>query len=299
MKREIILHMLQWNLNDIIKELPTIKDCGYTSIQISPVQRCKDGDEWWCLYQPLGFKIGNRYGSKEDLINLCREAKKYDIKIIVDIVLRHTANEGGGDLQLVPHHDVDKEILDMREWFFTNAKNSDNNYTTRDQACYRACGLPMLSYFNWDLQNIMIRFLDELVECGVQGFRLDQYKHYALPHEGCDFIDRVFMKYKTRGLFLYGEVLEYSKEMLDQFTQYMNVITDGSPSDKSKAVIFVNSHDTDLSFHITERMSEDLLLDEWEYLLKTNKESHVIWFCRRFKDTWKSERIKNINKTYR
>ena len=299
MSRKLILHMFQWKLSDIVKELKNIKECGYTAIQISPMQKCKEGDEWWVLYQPLNFKVGNKIGTKDDLINLCNEAKKYDIKIIVDVVLRHTANEGGGDLQLVPHHDVDKEILDMREYFFTNATNSDNNYSTRDQACYRACGLPMLAYWNWDLQNIIIRYLDELVECGVSGFRLDQYGHYALPSEGCDFIDRVFSKYRHNGLFIYGEVLEYNKQQLDMFTRYMNVITDGMPSDKSKAVIFVNSHDTELTFNITNKMSEEQVVNEWEYLLKTNKESHVIWYCREFKDTWKSDRIKWINNNLR
>ena len=108
MKREIILHMLQWNLNDIIKELPTIKDCGYTSIQISPVQRCKDGDEWWCLYQPLGFTIGNRYGSKEDLINLYS-------KLIATIDFPEDVAE------------IDKNFLVLFLYHFTNFMDRDKN----------------------------------------------------------------------------------------------------------------------------------------------------------------------------
>ena len=106
-----ILHLFQWRINDIIPELKIIKDQGFDAIQISPIQGTKDsGMEWWKLYQPINLKIGNeQIGSKKDLINLIQEARKYNIRIIVDIVLRHVA--GDESYPLKPHRNVDPELL--------------------------------------------------------------------------------------------------------------------------------------------------------------------------------------------
>ena len=65
---------------------------GYTAVQTSPVQQAKDYDEsytilsneWWKLYQPLSYSIANTgwLGTKQDLIEMCEEAEKYNIEVI-------------------------------------------------------------------------------------------------------------------------------------------------------------------------------------------------------------------------
>ena len=59
-----ILHCWNWSLKNIEDRLPSIKAAGYTAIQTSPLQPQKDfyaggywKNEWWKLYQPLGFEI--------------------------------------------------------------------------------------------------------------------------------------------------------------------------------------------------------------------------------------------------
>lgn len=50
------------------------------------------------MYQPLSLSIcenGNSWlGSKSELKALCEEADKYGIKVVVDIVANHLANNG-------------------------------------------------------------------------------------------------------------------------------------------------------------------------------------------------------------
>ena len=171
-----ILHLFQWRINDIIPELKTIKDQGFDAIQISPIQGTKDsGMEWWKLYQPINLKIGNeQIGSKKDLINLIQEARKYNIRIIVDIVLRHVA--GDETYPLKPHRNVDPELLQYLAEPI-EAVNIDND---RWQCTRRCTGMPMLDYEKDKIRKLYRRFLDELVFIGVDGFRLDQLKHYAL-----------------------------------------------------------------------------------------------------------------------
>lgn len=99
-----ILHAWDWKLNDIKSRLKRIKSAGYGAIQISPMQPHVDNangakgitqDNWWKLYQPLGFKVAtgeeNILGTKNDLTSLCVEANKQGLKIIVDVVTNHLA----------------------------------------------------------------------------------------------------------------------------------------------------------------------------------------------------------------
>ena len=174
-KKLKILHLFQWRINDIIPELKTIKNQGFDAIQISPIQGTKDsGMEWWKLYQPINLKIGNeQIGSKKDLINLIQEARKYNIRIIVDIVLRHVA--GDESYPLKPHKNVDPELLP----YLAEPIDGVNVDSDRWQCTRRCTGMPMLDYDNVKLRKVYRRFLDELVFIGVDGFRLDQLKHYA------------------------------------------------------------------------------------------------------------------------
>ena len=228
-----ILHLFQWRINDIIPELKTIKNQGFDAIQISPIQGTKDsGMEWWKLYQPINLKIGNeQIGSKKDLINLIQEARKYNIRIIVDIVLRHVA--GDESYPLKPHRNVDPELLP----YLAEPIDGVNVDSDRWQCTRRCTGMPMLNYDDPNLMELYKRFLDELVFIGVDGFRLDQLKHYALPFEGGKVIE-LFSKYN-----MYGEAINCSKELLNNYSKYMKVLTEGRPSDITKLVAKFETHD--------------------------------------------------------
>ena len=89
-----ILSLFDCNLESIVKFLPEIKHQGFDAVQISPLQNTKDDSsrEWWMLYQPINFNIGNRIGDRDSLKYLCEEAKKYGITIIADAVFNHLAS---------------------------------------------------------------------------------------------------------------------------------------------------------------------------------------------------------------
>lgn len=88
-----ILHCFDWKYTDIKDELENIAKAGFTSIQTSPAQASEGQGAWYWLYQPLGFSVGtNELGTKEELKELCDEAEKYGINIIVDVVANHLAS---------------------------------------------------------------------------------------------------------------------------------------------------------------------------------------------------------------
>lgn len=281
-----ILHLFQWRINDIIPELKTIKDQGFDAIQISPIQGTKDsGMEWWKLYQPINLKIGNeQIGSKKDLINLIQEARKYNIRIIVDIVLRHVA--GDETYPLKPHRNVDPELLPYLAEPI-DAVNIDND---RWQCTRRCTGMPMLNYDDPNLMKLYKRFLDELVFIGVDGFRLDQLKHYALPEEGGKALE-LFSRYN-----MYGEALNCSKELLNKYSKYMKVLTEGRPSDITKLVAKFESHDDYLELGLTKRMTDEMRLTEWDVLVNHLSGCDCLYYTRPFETLWKSEEMRKINR---
>ena len=281
-----ILHLFQWRINDIIPELKTIKNQGFDAIQISPIQGTKDsGMEWWKLYQPINLKIGNeQIGSKKDLINLIQEARKYNIRVVVDIVLRHVA--GDESYPLKPHRNVGPELLP----YLAEPIDGVNVDNDRWQCTRRCTGMPMLNYDDPNLMKLYKCFLDELVFIGVDGFRLDQLKHYALPEEGGKALE-LFSRYN-----MYGEAINCSKELLNKYSKYMKVLTEGRPSDITKLVAKFESHDDYLELGLTKRMTDEMRLTEWDVLVNHLSGCDCLYYTRPFETLWKSEEMRKINK---
>ena len=121
-----ILSLFDCPLKDVKRLLPIISSQGFNTVQVSPLQRIKTegNDEWWLLYQPLGFDIGNRIGSREELADLCNEARNYGINIVVDTVINHVANKSEREF-LEPHPDVDRELLENSDCFKKKIQISD------------------------------------------------------------------------------------------------------------------------------------------------------------------------------
>lgn len=295
MSREIGLHLLEWRWKDIIPQLKIIKECNYSFIQISPVQQCKEGDEWWKLFQPLNYQIGNRLGTKEDLIELCKEANKYNIKIICDVVVNHMASSDDG--QLKPHELVDETLTNNTDYW--REQKIIKNWNDRHEVITKCDGLPTLRLERYDIQNLIIKFLNEIIDCGVKGLRFDSGKSIALPEEGSNFWIRVLANLHNKNeLFNYAEVIFADKKLLDKYNKYINVVTNSWSSNKQKMITFVESHDSYLGIGYTRKMTDDMLTKEWGILLQ-DKEWNTLFFCRPWSDLAFSDRIRNINNTYK
>ena len=155
-----ILSLFDCPLKDVKRLLPLISRQGFNTVQVSPLQKCKTDskDSWYLLYQPLGFEIGNRIGTKEELYDLCLEAKKYNINIVVDAVINHVANKSEKEF-LEPHPDTDEELLDNKDCF--KKKKQITNWDDRNQVINYCLGLPGLNPNNPLVQKKIISMLNE------------------------------------------------------------------------------------------------------------------------------------------
>ena len=222
-KHGAILQTWCWSFNTIKEKLPEIKAAGYTAIQTSPIQECRIGENnndysldlrnWYYTYQPVDFKIGNyQIGTKEELKELCDEAKKYDIAIIADVVVNHMTSEWN----------YIKPNMQKREYFNTNYGITN----WEDRQCITSmalCGLWDLKTSSKDVQNIVKNFLKECTDIGVTGFRYDCAKHIELPEDkgfGSDFWPYIT---DNEAKFQLGEVLKGSTARYDVYSKYLNV----------------------------------------------------------------------------
>lgn len=282
-----IIHLFNYRLNDI--NVVKVKEQAFDGIQIGPLQYCKEGNEWWKLYQPYDFSIGNRLGNKRDLIDLCSRAAKEGIKIILDVVVNHVAGKDNGEIRL--HEKVNERFL--KENFFKDSKCIDD-WENRYEVTHRSIGVPTLNTYNYDVQLLAIDFLNDLISCGVGGFRFDSAKNIALPEEDCSFWINVLNGLKEKNLFNYAEVINASTELIEGYQKYINVLTNGNSWDKEKLVVFPFSHDTDLEFGYTKNMSDSMCIEEYRVLAELFP--HTIFYARQYNMCWTSEEIKKINR---
>lgn len=246
-----ILHCFCWSYDTIRANLPAIKAAGYSAIQTSPVQPPKDydasytntKDNWWKLYQPLDLAVtdgsyGSWLGNKAQFTQMCTAADSYGIKVIVDIVANHLANNGvleDGSYQSL-HSDVNSAYKNQ-DYFYVKSDGSSYGGTSNDsrfQMTHGHLGMPELKTSDTYIQNEVLDLLKECVDCGADGFRFDTAKHIELPTDDnstkSDFWPTVINginSYKS-GLYIYGEILgdAYSKDINRQYTDYMDLTDD-------------------------------------------------------------------------
>lgn len=231
----VILHAWCWSLNTIRENLKNIADAGYNIVQTSPVQHCvtevsrdKGGGpqifghgRWYYVYQPTDWKIGNyMVGSRDDLAALCKEAKKYGIRIIVDVVPNHTSIN---DCQV--EDALDAAVGGHENLYHANGFTEIKDYNDRLQCTTgQMGGLPDVNTENPDYQHYFLSYLNDLMACGVRGFRYDTAKHIGLPDDPTDpkakendfwlvaqgkkAVKGLTLALPLDSLFEYGEVLQ-------------------------------------------------------------------------------------------
>lgn len=222
MKDGAILHAWCWSFNTIKNNMKQIADAGYTSIQTSPANACVVGnggdkkfkDQWWYHYQPTDYTIGNyQLGSEAELKAMCQEADKYGINIIVDVVANHCTST---------YSLISNNLKRIPNAFHTNKEIKDWN--SRYQVTQLALmGLYDNNTHNKEIQNYILRYLNQCVADGADGFRYDAAKHIELPDDqgfGSDFWPTIL---RNGSKFQYGETLQDSISREGAYANYMSV----------------------------------------------------------------------------
>ena len=243
---EIILHAWCWSFNTIKENLPDIAKAGFTIVQTSPANQCVVGEDgglqlmgkgkWYYHYQPTDWVIGNyQLGSREVLIDVCNAAKKCGIRIIVDVLPNHTAIDRS---QISAR--LDSAVGGRENLFHANGLNPIVDYNDRYQCTTGEMGgLPDVNTENPDFQYYYMQYVNDLLACGVRGFRYDTAKHIGLPSDPKDEkspendfwdvalgrkpIKDISLALPYDSLFVYGEVLQDKNVKEEEYGEYMKL----------------------------------------------------------------------------
>ena len=188
---DVIVHLFNYPFKSITQELKDLSQSGYSYIQVSPPQLSRGDAAWYGRYQPIDYRvIESPLGNEDDLKELIREAQKYKIGIIVDIVFNHMAALGSSyNLSYPPSWARDKyglsELFNANDFHAAFCIQDYNNpFEVRNG---RLCdfrtegGLPDLDP-NAKVISAQIAYLKKLLDMGVKGFRFDAVKHMEPSH---------------------------------------------------------------------------------------------------------------------
>ena len=231
MKNGAILHAWMWSFNTIKNNMKAIAEAGYTSVQTEPMSAVKTNpangkkftENWYYVYQPTDTTIGNFVvGSEQDLKDMCAEAHKYGVRIIVDVVANHFTS----DWNAIGSDWKDTSLFHSRTNCPGNA-GDQINYSNRWQVTHcHLLGLWDINTENQTAANKMKDFLVEAVNDGVDGFRFDAAKHVELPDEFPQHSVYWETILKNGAQYQYGEVLQGDSSL--SYTGYTNMFTEYS-----------------------------------------------------------------------
>ena len=244
---ETILHVWSWNFPTITENMKQIADAGFTMIQTSPVNACfspdggnikildeKEGN-WYHYYQPTDWTVGNNIvGTEEEMQIMLDEAKKYGIRVLVDVLPNHTAF----NIDIVTD-EFYAAVGGRDKMFHTHGLEGINDYNDRTQCTHQGVGgLPDVNTENPLFQKYYMEFVNKLINMGVRGFRYDTAKHIGVHSDPIDteagvtendFWDVATGRKEVLGvslaidyseLFVYGEVLQDRNVPEEEYASY-------------------------------------------------------------------------------
>ena len=183
---EIILHAWSWALDTIASNMKQIADAGYNYVQTSPVNTCFVGEDggralfsqpddsvkgkWYYYYQPTDWKIGNyMLGDRDDFKAMCDSARKYGVRVIVDVLPNHTAVDHTAVLP-----DLDAAVGGHENLYHANGFTDCVDYNDRLQCTtYKMGGLPDVNTENPDFQHYYMQYVNDLIALGASYTTVD------------------------------------------------------------------------------------------------------------------------------
>lgn len=172
------------DLNGIISKLDYLKELGINVIWLSPVYQSPMDDNGYDIsdYQA----IAKEFGSMEDMKRLMDEAKKRDIKIVMDLVVNHTSDEHRWFEQARsskdnPYRDyyiwrdakADGSAPDDQESIFGGSAWHWDEQTQQYFFHLFSKRQPDLNWENPKVQQEVHNMMNWWIDLGIGGFRLD------------------------------------------------------------------------------------------------------------------------------
>jgi alpha-amylase len=181
------IQLFLWNWDSIAKECTNVLGPeGIDWVQISPPQEHINGSTWWVHYQPVSYKLDSDLGTRAQFINMVHACNTAGVQIIADAVINHMANSAGSGYAGSQFSKYNYPGIYNESDFHANLDPSDPHYCADSISDYsdpwqvtncELSGLPDLATEKTNVRQTIANYLNDLIDIGVAGFRVDAAKH--------------------------------------------------------------------------------------------------------------------------
>jgi alpha-amylase len=282
--RSVFVHLFEWRWDDVAQECETVLGpAGFSAVQVSPPSEHVDHRSpklaipyaWWARYQPVSFELLSRSGDTQAFASMVARCRAAGVGVYVDAVLNHMADQVGVGLAGSRFDREQRRYPDFEDRHFNRfCKIGGEDYQASDDPAENAAraerlrrcqllDLPDLDNSNAEVRARHVAYLQQLLDLGVAGFRIDAAKHMfpqdisamlqQLDGDFYVFQEVVDTRGEPVGVSDYAAVADvteflYSKRLGEAFAsgkldslQALNEA--GGLLTGSDAVVFVDNHD--------------------------------------------------------
>lgn len=220
------------DINGVTLKLPYLYDLGIKTIWLMPIHKSPS----YHGYDVSNYySVHNKFGTLEDFDNLVKEAKKYNIDIMLDMVFNHCSNKNTYFTDSYNDYKEGKTGSDSKANWFNWSTIQKEGYNKYQDLYYESRFSSTMPDFNLDCQAVrdeienIMKFW--IVDHEVKGFRLDAvlYYYYGRPlqnYEFLDWLEETAHKYDPN-FYMVGEAWtsddslnEYYNSKLDSFFRF-------------------------------------------------------------------------------
>jgi alpha-amylase len=198
---DVTANLWEWNWNSVGQACTRqLGPAGYGAVQVAPPEESislpstSDGAHpWWEVYQPVSYNLTSRMGTRAQFAAMVTACHNAGVRVYVDAVVNHTAGDnntvttgyggstfsaGGYSYPAVPysyddfHHPNDGYCTD------SDGQIDDWNNAAEVQNC-ELLNLSDLKTQSSTVRSKIAGYLNDLIDLGVDGFRVDAAKHIA------------------------------------------------------------------------------------------------------------------------
>ncbi|VXB37659.1 Alpha-amylase [Microbacterium sp. 8M] len=192
---DVVANLFEWNWHSVAAECTNVLGPkGYGAVQVAPPQDSvrlnQSTHPWWEVYQPVGYDLNSRMGTAAQFAAMVTTCHNAGVKVYVDAVLNHMAGDNqtttdsyGGVSFSASSHSYAQPGYTASDFHAypndcpnSNLAINDWNNQTQVQEC-ELVSLEDLKTESSHVRSTETAYLNQLVDLGVDGFRLDAAKH--------------------------------------------------------------------------------------------------------------------------
>ena len=186
--RTAFVHLFEWKWSDVEQECVNfLGPKGFSAVQVSPPNEHIDHKQvtdfaWWARYQPVSYQLESRSGTRQEFISMVNTCQQHGVDIYVDAIINHMADQVGVGVNgsTFNRASLSYPTYSSNDFNFCNPANIQGSDYSNNAWRVRHCqlsGLPDLNQGSPYVRGQIQAYLQDLVNIGVAGFRVDAAKH--------------------------------------------------------------------------------------------------------------------------